>query len=104
MFNWSCDPGQKSMAWNVMGSSEEPTVVLLMIILSNFPINIYIYMHLQFFFSATNLSQRNFSFSGWWAPRKFKTRANFSIGESEGSALDGTSTLTSTLQKREHFF
>lgn len=62
MFNWSCDPGQKSMAWNVMGPSEKPTVVLLMIILSNFPLNIYIYMHLQFFFSVTNLSQRNFSF------------------------------------------
>lgn len=51
------------MACDVMGSSEEPTVVLLNDHIAKLPSK-YLCLHVftVFFFSATNLSHRNFPF------------------------------------------
>lgn len=92
------------MACDVMGPSEEPTVVLLNDHIAKLPSK-YLCLHVftVFFFLLPTSVTETSPFSGWWATTKFKTRKKFSIGKSEGSALDGTPILTCTLLRREHF-
>lgn len=79
------------MACDVMGPSEEPTVVLLNDRIAKLPSK-YLCLHAftVFFFLLPTSVRETSPFSGWWAMRKFKTRNKFSIGKNEGSALDGT--------------